>query len=403
MGDVPAAPVFATAPDTPPPGLVRRVLQTQRHLAGVLVGALIASVDTDRRLPRARRHALFGLRRAVAALLRPFIARDLRHLPFPVQFRRRLELLGATYIKLGQILSLREDLLPPEITSELKNLLDRLPAVPYDRVVAIIEATLQRPVIAAFASVERTPIGSASIGQVHRATTIGGDAVIVKIVKPGIRETLERDAVLLRVSGAILNWVVPRFRPKQVFAEFVEYTLREVDLRREADNAETFATNFSDLPDIVFPRIYRELSGRDVLTMEFLDGVKPSDVGATMTDGRARHAHRPRRDGDHPDAVSRRVLPRRPAPGQPDGAAGPEVRVHRPRHGRAVRRGPAPGADVLLLLPRGRRRRERGALPVGRRRARAGRRSARLQARRRGRGRAAGRAPRRSATSRWRA
>ena len=284
MGDGPAVPVFATAPDTPPPGLVRRVLQTQRHLAGVISGALIASVDGDRRKPREARHPLFGIRRALAAVLRPCLARDLRDLPFPVQLRRRLELLGATYIKLGQILSLREDLLPAEITAEFKNLLDRLPAVPYDRVVEIVEATLQRPIIAAFASIERHPIGSASIGQVHRATTIAGDAVIVKIVKPGIRETLERDAVLLRISGTILDWVIPRFRPRQVFAEFVEYTLREVDLRREADNAETFAANFTDLPDIVFPRIYRELSGRDVLTMEFLDGVKPSDVGATMTE-----------------------------------------------------------------------------------------------------------------------
>ncbi len=282
MSDVAPAPVFATAPDTPPPGLLRRVLQTQRHLAGVLAGALIASVDNDRRRPREQRHAIFRIRWIVAALLRPFIARDLRHLPFPVQFRKRLELLGATYIKLGQILSLREDLLPPEVTAELKNLLDRLPAISYDRVVTIIESTLQRPIIATFASIEKTPIGSASIGQVHRATTIEGDAVIVKIVKPGIRETLERDAVLLRISGTILNWVVPRFRPKQVFAEFVEYTLREVDLRREADNAETFAANFADRPDIVFPRIYRRLSGRDVLTMEFLEGVRPSDIGATM-------------------------------------------------------------------------------------------------------------------------
>ena len=238
MGEGPTAPAFATAPDTPPPSLVRRVLQTQRHLAGVIAGALIASVDADRQRPREQRHPLFGIRRGIAALLRPFIARDLRGLPFPVQLRRRLERLGATYIKLGQILSLREDLLPRDITSEFKNLLDRLPAVPYERVVEIVEATLERPVIAAFASIERTPIGSASIGQVHRATTIGGDAVIVKIVKPGIRETLERDAVLLRISGTVLNWVIPRFRPKQVFAEFVEYTLREVCLLYTSDAAD---------------------------------------------------------------------------------------------------------------------------------------------------------------------
>jgi ubiquinone biosynthesis protein len=255
--------------------LVRRFIVTWRHVAGLLVGALVASADKPREGARAR-----ALHRFLAAGLRPFLDRSLRSLPFEVQLRHRLELLGPTYIKLGQILSLREDILPPEITNELKRLLDRLPPVPFDRLMEIVERTLGRPPAAIFASVDPDPLGSASIGQTHRATTRDGEAVILKVIKPGIRETLERDAVLLKLAGRVLQIFLSRYQPKRIVDEFCEYTLREVDLRREADNAETFAANFRDQPDVVFPRVYRAYSGRDVLCMEYLDGVKPSDPRA---------------------------------------------------------------------------------------------------------------------------
>jgi ubiquinone biosynthesis protein len=124
--------------------------------------------------------------------------------------------------------------------------------------------------------IDPDPIGSASIAQIHRATTREGDSVILKVVKPGIRETLNRDALLLRMLGVALQKLLPRYQPKRVIAEFVEYTRREVDLRREADAAETFAANFHDLAGVVFPRIYRQHSSQGVLTMEFLAGYKPS-------------------------------------------------------------------------------------------------------------------------------
>jgi ubiquinone biosynthesis protein len=200
---------------------------------------------------------------------------DLRDLPFASQLRRRLELLGPTYIKLGQILSLREDLLPRTVTEELKHLLDRLPAVSFDRFRDLVEEDLGRSMDAMFAWVDPVPIGSASIAQIHRATTRQGDAVVIKAVKPGIRETLRRDALLLRVLASGLQLVFPRYQPRRIINEFVQYTLREVDLRREADNAESFAANFQDEPDIVFPTIYREYSGLSVLTMEYFDGLRP--------------------------------------------------------------------------------------------------------------------------------
>lgn len=273
----PAEAEIEFAPEVRAHGLVRRFLVTQRHLAGLLVGAFLSRVDAA----RGTRHGpVFLASRVIAWLLRPLVDRRLSALPFPVQFRRRLETLGPTYIKLGQILSLREDVLPAEITQELKNLLDSLPIVRFERLQQVVTGDLGVPLDAVFAWVDPTPLASASIAQTHRAITIDGESVILKIVKPGIRDTLGRDAVLLRLFASLLQLVVPRYQPKRIINEFVYYTLKEVDLRREADNAEMFAANFKDAPNIVFPRIYRQYSGRDVLCMEFLDGIKPSSAEA---------------------------------------------------------------------------------------------------------------------------
>jgi ubiquinone biosynthesis protein len=262
--------------ETKPPGLVGRYFTTQKHVLGLIFGGVRAWART-RKAPHPR---FYGLARAVGALAAPFLDREIRDLPFPAQLRRRLEILGPTYIKLGQVLSLREDILPPIITDELKNLLDRLPAVPLDRVKEIVEHDLKRPVIAMFEWIDPNPLGSASIGQVHRARTVDGRDVVLKIVKPGNREILKRDTILLNLLGRFLQTFLERFQPRRILKEFTDYTQRELDLRREADNAETFAANFRDAPDIVFPKIYREFSGRDCLTMEFLDGVKPTSPEA---------------------------------------------------------------------------------------------------------------------------
>lgn len=269
---------FEVLREVPPPGLVWRFFTTWRHLLGLLFGGLAAHL---RSLPSERRYtvrvALLRLLIWAPALL---VRRDLRKQSLPVQLRRRFELLGPTYIKLGQILSLREDLLPRPITEELANLLDRLPAVPGKRFVELVSQHLGRPAEQAFAYIDPQPLGSASIGQIHLARTYEGDRVILKMVKPGIRVTLERDAALLQMFGRILQLFFARFEPRQVIREFSYYTLREADLRLEADNAEAFAANFRDTPDIVFPRIWRQYSNRDLLCMELLDGFKPTDPRA---------------------------------------------------------------------------------------------------------------------------
>ena len=267
---------FEIRPPWRPQGMLRRLLTTIRHILGLLFGALAFQAASGEG-PRGLRRLLL---RAAALPGRLLVDRELRRQPLPVQLRRRLERLGPTYIKLGQILSLREDLLPRPVTDELKHLLNRLPVVPLDELLGIVERDLGRPVGMMFLSVDPVPMGSASIAQTHRAVTVDGEAVLLKVVKPGIGQTLERDAKLLRLLGIMAQMLVPQYRPRQVLQEFCAYTLKEVDLRLEAENAEIFAGNFADVPDVVFPRIHRQYSGRSVLCMEFFDGISPDSSEA---------------------------------------------------------------------------------------------------------------------------
>ncbi len=255
-----------------PAGMASRLLVTVRHLLGLLLGGYLAWVEGRRGVA----HGFWwGVQRLLALLVRPWVRRDLARRPFPEQLRRRLEMLGPTYVKLGQILAVRRDLLPEAVTSELEGLLDRVPAVPFEAIRTIVEMDLGRPLEELFASVDPVPLGSASIAQTHRATTVGGREVILKVVKPGIRLTVRRDAIILRTLGRLLQLLIPRYQPRRIIDEFCEYTVREADMECEAENAELLAGNFEDMPAIVFPAVHRELSGRDVLCMEFLDGLRP--------------------------------------------------------------------------------------------------------------------------------
>jgi ubiquinone biosynthesis protein len=224
-------------------------------------------------------HRTFGILflRLFLALTWPFLDKKIVKLPFSTQFRLRLEKLGPTYIKLGQILSLREDLLPKIITDELKKLLDMLPAVSYDRFKELIVESLDLPINTMYRWIDPLPLGSASLAQTHRARLISNEKVVIKVLKPGVRTLIERDTRLLRFFGRFLQIFLARYQPARIINEFSAYTLREVDLRFEADNAETFAANFKDEPEVRFPRIYRKYSSREVLVMEYFHGIKPDE------------------------------------------------------------------------------------------------------------------------------
>ena len=255
--------------------LLLRLFTIYRHVLGLTFGGLPAYL---RSRPRGQRHGLkfWGLR-LTSFLTYPFINRKLARQPFPVQLRKRLEALGPTYVKLGQILALRRDVLPLELTDELKNLLERLPALPFQRYVELVSLELDRPVDEMFLWIEPVPMGSASIGQTHRATILDGDSVVIKLVKPGIREIVRQDVMLLRILGSFLQVFLSQYQPKRMIGEFCAYTLKEVDLRNEAESAETFAANFKDMPEVVFPAIYRQFTTESLLVMEYLPGLPPNN------------------------------------------------------------------------------------------------------------------------------
>lgn len=261
--------------------IIRRIFSIQKHLLGLLFGGGFAYLRYRKAAGLANGVGVLFLR-LVLICVRPFLDKQIIQQPFPIQFRLRLEALGPTYIKLGQILSLREDLLPKSITSELQNLLDRLPVVPFPQYMELVQEALGAPPEFAFVWINSHPSGSASLAQIHRARLRTGEEVVLKVIKPGVREMVHQDCQLLQVVGALLQIFFARYQPRRLINEFCAYTEREVDLRFEAENAETFAANFADDPNICFPKVYREFSGRDMLCMEFFDGVKPDATAAAQ-------------------------------------------------------------------------------------------------------------------------
>ena len=259
-----------------PPGLVSRFFETSGQFLGLALGGGLDFVRQKKELGEQRSLDILILR-FFLALTWPFLDKSIVRLPFSTQFRLRLEKLGPTYIKLGQILSLREDLLPKAITDELKKLLDKLPAVSYERFKELIVESLHLPLNTMYRWIDPKPLGSASLAQTHRARLVTNEKVVIKVLKPGVRTLIERDTRLLRFFGRFLNIFLARYQPARVIDEFSTYTLREVDLRFEADNAETFSAYFKNEPEVRFPRIYRQYSSRDVLCMEYFHGIKPDE------------------------------------------------------------------------------------------------------------------------------
>jgi ubiquinone biosynthesis protein len=255
-------------------GFIRRFIAVFRHGTGLLIGAAYTLVQREKAIGNNWSLRIILLK-LIVAVSWPFVDRNLIRQPFPVQFRRRLEMLGPTYIKLGQILSLREDLLPKAITDELQNLLDRLPALPFERYVERLEESLLLPIDAFLLELDTVPLGSASLAQTHRAVLLTGEEVVLKMLKPNVRQMVTNDLRLMRIAGRVAQIFVARYQPQRLVSEFSRYTLLEVDLRNEANNAEIFAANFADEPDVSFPLIYRAYSNDDVMCMEFFRGYKP--------------------------------------------------------------------------------------------------------------------------------
>ncbi len=199
----------------------------------------------------------------------------------PEHLRMAFEELGPTFIKLGQILSTRPDLIPSEYIEEFTKLQDRIPPCPTSEIVKVIEEELGRPVDELFLNFERKPVASASIGQVHRARLRDGTDVIVKVQKPGVEIQIRQDLEILEelVRRLSTHWeMAQHWDLEGLFEEFAYVLRNELDYEREGRNAETFRRNFMKDEYVHIPEVFWEYTTSRVLTLEELKGVKFTEV-----------------------------------------------------------------------------------------------------------------------------
>jgi ubiquinone biosynthesis protein len=202
--------------------------------------------------------------------------------------RMALEELGPTFIKLGQVLSTRPDLVAPEFVEELSKLQDHVPPFGYDEVRRIVEGELTGSLEDMFQSFEETPLAAASIGQVHRARLKDGEDVIVKVQRPGIRKVIEVDLEIMLHLASLMERHLEEFqpiRPVRIVEEFARTLEKEVDYTIEASHIERFSRQFMDDETVYVPKVFRETTTERVLTMEYIDGVKASDIDRIEKEG----------------------------------------------------------------------------------------------------------------------
>ena len=201
--------------------------------------------------------------------------------PRGARVREALEELGPIFVKLGQMLSTRFDILPEDIAKELVRLQDKVPAFPGTIAQKIIEDTLGAPISAIVQNFELTPLASASIAQVHSATLLDGREIVIKVLRPNIHKKIKRDIILLKKLAGLTHryWkAVRRFKPKEIIAEFEKTLLDELDLMREAANASQLKRNFVHSTTLYVPTIYWPLTRHNILVMERVHGICLSDL-----------------------------------------------------------------------------------------------------------------------------
>ncbi len=191
-----------------------------------------------------------------------------------------LEQLGPTFIKLGQVLSTRADLLPPAYLRELELLQDQIPPLSFEQIKKVIEEELSRPIKQVFSEIESNPLASASIGQVYRASLVTGEQVIIKVQRPGISKLIETDLEIISDLAYLLEERTSKgkfYKYHKFTGEFAKVLREELDYRTEADNAERIWRNFQGDETVCIPKIFREYTHKRILVQEYKTGIKISE------------------------------------------------------------------------------------------------------------------------------
>ncbi|MBI2541849.1 AarF/ABC1/UbiB kinase family protein [Candidatus Woesearchaeota archaeon] len=249
---------------------VRDIGRFKQILAVLFEGGfefLLSSINLKRYIPFAKRIASKVSKR--------------RELKPEERLRMTLEKLGPTFIKFGQLLSVRPDLVPSEYSKELEKLQDNVPEFGFNETKSIIEKEFGKSIDQLFLHFEKKPIASASISQVHRAILKNGDKVAVKVQRPNVKQVMETDIEIMFYFANLLEKHVEklkRFRPVKVVGEFREWTEKELDFRIEARNAKRFAENFKGSRTVHIPKVYDGLVGEKVLVLEFIEGIELHNV-----------------------------------------------------------------------------------------------------------------------------
>jgi ubiquinone biosynthesis protein len=199
----------------------------------------------------------------------------------PHRVRLVLEELGPSFIKLGQLLSIRADILPPEYIEELRKLQDQVPPIPFAEIQEVIERELQRPINEIFPDYNPEAFAAASVAQVHHATLPGGEKVVVKVIRPAIEEKIREDIRLMYYFADKIEkaFDVARILTlSNVVREFERTIFRELDMLIEAGSIERFISNFGDTAELCIPKVYWEYTTKSVLVMERIDGIKVDRV-----------------------------------------------------------------------------------------------------------------------------
>ncbi len=257
-----------------------RELNRFRNIAEILarngLGMLLEQTEFGRFLPRGwRRRA----EQVDSKLERMSIAERVRH---------TLEDLGPTYIKLGQLMSGRGDLLPPGFADELTKLLDSAPAFPYEEVARQIQEELGRPLDQIFASIDPVPVAAASIGQVHRAVLPNGDRVVVKVQRPKIQQIVQSDLDLLMRQAQFLerrSEAARRYNPTEILEEMGYGLKNELNYTAEAQNIERFYQTYAGHANIRIPKVYWDYTTKRVIVMEEIQGIKLTELDRLRREG----------------------------------------------------------------------------------------------------------------------